>query len=309
MSTPITHNQIFTSAVMEALKQKRPGASNALLSEFAMEVVKAGVGYHNYPDAVQAVRREDGSILSRRVTHFENSKLIQNSCNSHEIFTPSFLANVNETVTVSGAHYHDTMDQQGDVIGQLTDFAVFRQAIRQYKNKVTEDVVKAYCLADLYAMHIEIADFFNDMWFREYVKCLPNGDIVIGNTKFAEEEKKEAFAPFKSVLMKLQENASAKYLAKYKLDLHELNEAIETSYKESYSEWLATNTLKYVKKITLEPVEITVEERDFLKTVGLNIDILTEEAEEFVNKTTLLTSAKLIKLIPELIAERMISQW
>lgn len=309
MSTPITHNQLFTISVIETLKKKRQYMPYKAIYNVAVEAVKSGAGLYNYPDAVQAIKREDGSILSRRVTHFENAKDLRKPCNSHQIFTPRFLRTVKENEKISAEYYHDANDQQGDIKGQPVNWVAFNDAIRKYKETVTEEIERAYCLADLYVMHNEIADFFNGVWVNNYVKCLPDGCIIIGNKEFDENNKKEAYKIAKNIFMKLQENTSADLLSKYNVDLEVLNSAIEQSYRETYSDWLAKNTLKYVKEITLEPAEITSEDFELLEEVGISIDVLTKEAEQFVKNTVLLTSDRLSKIIVNLLPNDMRNNW
>lgn len=301
MSTPITHNQLFTASVMEALTETRGGCVNSkLVANAAMEVIRKSLAYYNYPDACQAVKRHDGTMLSRRITHFEKAKDLSCECNSHKIFDPEFLRSVTEHDTVSAVNYHDTKDQEGEFMGRYTDFVAFKKAINQYKtlarsHKWEKD---ALLLATMFCAHLEIADFYNDLWHRDYVTVFDDGQVRIGSEFFERGNKAtKAFRLLKSTIMKLQENVSANRLSQYDMDLEALNKAIETSYKDAYSPWLAANTLHFVKPITLTEEKLSDEEIDFLGVVEISQQEMLSRAEEFTDTVVVLTAHKLRKVI------------
>jgi len=300
MSTPITHNEIFCSAALEAAKRLTQGNLDEAKS-LAYKIIQAGIGYYNYPDAVQAVHREDGTPLSRRVSHFELAKTFGEESNSHEILTPQFLKVVNEEMVLDTDAYHDAADQIGDIMGQYTDWFAWRQAKQEYLVKVDGDV-NSMLLVELAELHIMLPDWFNDQLFRKFVRPLSDGGIQIGRCKFLPEAKQAAFKTFKSVLMKLQEGVSARVLefTFEELDdseLAELNAAIEFSYREAYSPWLSANTLGYVKPITLEWPTISEEELDFLEMIGVGVERLTSESTAFVTEVVELTYERLLGLV------------
>ena len=294
MSTPITHNALFILSTMKTIYALE---GFGILSDVDKEaltysIVRECVALYNYPDAVQAVRRPDGTILSRRVTHFESAKEFGNEPNSHKLFSPDFLKIVGENDKVWGDSFHDTEDQDGDVMGQYTDWYAWSQEKDDYQRWASNaGKRRAMLLAEMVDAHLTIADWLNDQMFRKYVSTLADGSIMIGRAKFGPEEKREAFGLFKNLIMSIQEQSALIELATYFDSVDQLNATVEDSYKETFSPWLAGNSLRFVKPFSFEELfEPSNEQLQLLSEAGIDYCKLEDEAERFIMDSVTLTS-------------------
>ena len=199
--------------------------------------------------------------------------------------TPEFIKTVTETDTVSWEFFHDTADQGGDIMGQYSDFFAWEQAKEEYMNwaKSTGND-KAMLLAIMVGAHLEVADWYNDQMFRKYVCMLQDGSIRIGRASFGPNEKGEAFGLFKSFLQSLQEDIAVSELKSDFESASELNHAIEESYRENFSPWLAANSLKFVKPISFDGEFSPSEEQlKLLENAGLSYEDLVADTSRFVH--------------------------
>jgi hypothetical protein len=282
MSTPVVHNVLFANASYEV------GKELGWTDDEFISFIQEHVGYYNYSDAAQAIRRDTGKIIIRRVTHFEKAKGKAKS-NWHHIFSPDFLTKATEDTRVSPDQYHDAEDQENDVMGQHTDILAFRKAIEVFLQENADDP-RAKRMAFGIILHMEIVDHFNDILFRQYVRSFDDGSIAINGIIFDENEKKSVFGKFKSLVMKMQEVVAIDFLKKNiscEAMIHQLNMAVERSYREAYSPWLAENTLKYVNEISFD-TKISDEELSILDDVKIPFEELMEDVREFVFITTVL---------------------
>lgn len=249
MSTPLGHNAILAASVKEALDDynciwKLPESE---IKEAFYQIMSVITGYYNYPDATQAIHRSDGNLLSRRVTHFETAKDNTSDSNTHTPFTVSFLRTVKESDLVKD--FWDTDDQQGNVMGQMSDFICIDQ---EFANHLSGSKgIDNYMLAKFAMAHLKGVDRLNDLLFRRFITENYDGSLTIDSVTYTPEEKKEVFGPIKALIMNSQEQLAQLYLSQTfpDCDYARLNEAITESYNFAYSPWLASNTLKFVKPI------------------------------------------------------------
>lgn len=288
MSTPLAHNALLVKAIvamLESLQAIGTIGKEIDINKLALEMAREIVAFYNYPDAVQAVRRPDGTILGRRVTHFELPKEFGVEPNWHELFTPQFIKSVTEKDAVAWSCFHDTADQDGDIMGQYTDFYAWEQARKKFMNWAeSTGNDKAMLLAIMVGAHLKVADWFNDQEFRLYVSMQKDGSIKIGRATFGPDEKGEAFGLFKRLLMSLQEDIACKELKSNFESASELNDAIEASYRENLSPWLANNSLRFVKPISFDGEFSPSEEQlQLLEKAEISYEDLVEDTSRFVH--------------------------
>ena len=300
MSTPITHNALFVLATYNTV-----GILSSMVAfneggkcddELVCEVVKECVALYNYPDAVQALHRPDGSILTRRVTHFESAKESGKSPNWHKLFSPDYLEIAQDNDTIWWNCFHDSGDQTGDVMGQYTDWYAWNKEKADYFAWASRKCnCRALLLVELVGAHLEVADWLNDKMFRMYVSQLDDGSIMIGTAKFGPDEKQKAFGLFKGLIMSLQEQSAVITLEDIFDDVTPLNDAVENSYRTTFSPWLADNSLKFVKPFSYDEFfEPSNEQLQLLSKAGIEYEDLEAETDRFIQDATYFTTSRIL---------------
>lgn len=245
MSTPITHNTLLAIAGIRALRTCAIAEEN-LLPELC-ELLERTVGLYNYSDCMQCVKSVSGGRIPRRALHFEVSKDYMRY-NSHIPLTVAELRNVEESTQLD--FVEDVGDQEGDFVGQYTNFMAAKTAFANHYQGTEEDKLMAELVLEC---HLGVVDWNNDLLFREVMEEDESAVIINGIRYPKADNGKEAFSALKNLIQNMQQQA-AEMLLQAEITLcseeyNKLNEAIKKSYYSTFPKWIADNSVKYVGEI------------------------------------------------------------